>query len=318
MRSARLTAALAFVDLTRVLYFGPPVFSVFLLGAVVAMPQAPYWSALVRIVIGGLVGFSGGFVLNDWADRAADRVMLDARQHLPDYERQLRKERRFTGTRPVAAGIVSPNAALAFALVLIGISGGIALTFPSPHRWYLLGALAYSTVAEPTYCVLKRRQGRVPVATFFHATLLGVCPAAGYLAVCRPDRTALGLFLSLYFWEVGFNQLYDTVDAENDRHRGVTTLSAALGLRFVSRWCLVLSAITVASFAWVWSTSGSGPVMLGAVGVAGALLLGTDALFAIRPQLRIASAAIDIHQLFVMLVVAGTVGDAALRWFSVC
>jgi len=311
-------AALALIDLTRILYFGPAVFSVFLLGGVVAMRQAPDWGALARIVIAGVVGFSGGFVLNDWADRAADRVMLAARQHLPDYERQLRRERRGTGTRPIAAGFVSPHAALAFALVLIGISGAIVCTFPSPHRWYLLGALAFNAAAEPTYCFLKRRQGKLPIATFFHAVLLGICPAAAYLAVRHPDRTALGLFLSLYFWEVGFNQLYDTVDAENDRRRGITTLSATVGLSFVAPWCLVFSTLTIASFAWVWWTSGLGAVMLGGLGVAGALVLATDGLLLVRPRLRVASAAINIHQVFLMLVVAGTVADAALRWLSAC
>jgi len=315
-RPSARAAAGAFVDLTRIAYFGPGVAAAFLLGAVLAMPDAPDWSALGRIVLGGLIGFSGGFVLNDWADRTRDRLALEARIHHPDYERQLRRERPFTRTRPLAIGLVSPNAGLAFALALIAVSAGIALTFPSPHRWYILSALAFCAAAEPLYCRLKPSQGDVPVATFFHAALLGVCPAVGYLALARPDWTALGLFLWLYLWEVGFNQLYDTVDAENDRLRGVATLSTTRGLPFVARWCLAASALTSGCFLWVWWTSGFGRLAEAGLCLAGAVLLGTDLVLVLRPRLRVASAAITLHQVYVMIIVAATLADAELRWFS--
>jgi len=307
---------LALIDLTRILYFGPAVLSVFLIGAVLAMPDGRMWSTLLRVLFLGVVGFSGGFVLNDWADCASDRVMLDARMHHPEYVEQLRKERRFTGTRPMAAGIISPSAGLAFALVLIAISGAVALTLPSPHRWYVLAGLAFGTAAEPLYCVLKRKQTRFPFATFLSAALVGICPAVGYLAVREPDLTALALFVSLYFWELGFNQLYDTVDTENDRLRGITTLSRAIGLRFVAGWCLLLSVLSTASFVFVWRSTASGSAMLAGICAAALILIGTDAVLLARPRLRTASAAIGIHQVFVIIIVAATVIDAILRWTS--
>ena len=129
----------ALVDLTRMLYFGPVVLSFFVLGVMLAMPDAPMWSGLVRVLLAGAIGFAGGFVLNDWAGWRADKVMLAARAHEAEYLAQLHRERRFTGTRPIAAGIVSPAAGLAFGLGLMAVSGAICLTFPSPNRWYLAG-----------------------------------------------------------------------------------------------------------------------------------------------------------------------------------
>jgi len=317
VRSRNVSVALALLDLTRMLYFGPAVLSAFLLGAVLAMPEGPMWGTLVRILILGVVGFSGGMVLNDWADKEPDRLMLAARAHHPDYARQLRRERPFTGTRPIAAGIISPGAGFAFAMGLVAVSAGVALTLPSPHRWYVIGALALGITGEPMYCLVKQRQKRLPFATFLSGALVALPAPAGYLAIRRPDRTALLLFVSFYFWEVGFNQLYDTVDAENDRRRGITTLSRAFGLRFVGGWCLALSSLCAAAFLAVWRSAGVGPIMLAGICIAALLLLGTDARLRLRPGLKAASRAIGVHQLFLVIIVCATVADVALRWLSV-
>jgi 4-hydroxybenzoate polyprenyltransferase len=308
----------ALVDLTRMLYFGPAVACMFVLGAMLAMPQTPAWWALGRLMFAGLVGFAGGFVLNDWADWRADRAMLAARAHDAEYLEQLRKERLFTGTRPIAAGILSPGEGLAFALVLIGISGAVCLTFPSPNRWYLLGILAYCTVAEPTYCFIKKKQKVFPFATFFHAPLEGLCPVAAYLAVRPPSMVVLGLFASIYFWEVGFNQLYDTIDVENDRLRGITTLSSVLGVRFVAGWAFTFSVLSTAGFVFAWWMSHSGPVMIVGVLGAGALMAGADVFLFLRPRKGVARATIGIHLLQIVLAVGATTADAVLRWVGVC
>jgi 4-hydroxybenzoate polyprenyltransferase len=317
MTPRKPSVAFAFVDLTRMLYFGPAVASVFLLGALLAMPDVPMWSALVRMLAVGVLGFSGGFVLNDWADWKADRTMLAARAHDADYLAQLRRERVFTHTRPVAAGIVSLNAALAFALALIGASAAVAFTFPFPQRFYVLGALAFDTVAEPTYCFIKRRQGTFPFATFFHAILEGLCPAAAYLAIRRPDLTALGLFACIYFWEVGFNQVYDALDVENDRLRGLTTLSTTVGVRFVAGWGLTFSLLTTAAFVWTWRLSHSGPVMLAGVLAGGMLMAGADVLLLLRPRPAVAKRTVGIHLAQLILVVGATAVDVVLRWTGV-
>jgi len=308
--------ALALVDLSRVLYFGPAVLSAFLLGAVLGMPEGPKWGALLKILLGGLAGFSAGFVLNDCMDAEADRRMLAARAHLPEYEKQLRTERRFTGTRPIAAGIVSPSGALAFAAALTAVSAAIAATFPAPHRWYVLGGLGIGVVGEPAYCLIKRRQRRLPLATFLSAPLVALPAPVGYLAVRRPDATAALLFASFFFWELGFNQLYDTVDAENDRLRGITTLSVSLGLRFVAVWALAMSSLCCVAFVLLWRAAAGGTAMLAGLLVAGALLIGTDGLLVARPRLPTARRAISLHQVFIVIVVAATVLDAAVRWLS--
>ena len=309
----------ALVDLTRMLYFGPPVLSLFVLGSVLAMPEGPVWSAIVRVLFAGGVGFAGGFVLNDWADWRADKAMLAARAHDAEYMAQLRRERPFTGTRPIAAGIISPRAGLAFALALIAASAAVCLTFPSPHRWYLVGALAYCTVAEPVYCFIKRKQkGLFPFATFFHAPLEALCPAMAYLAVRRPDLTPLGLFASMYFWEVGFNQLYDTIDVENDRLRGITTLSSVLGVRFVAAWGFTFSLLCTA--AYTPSHGGCPTPARSCSPVCSAQApscCGADAFLFARPTHRAARATINIHLAQVMLVVGAATLGAALHWVGV-
>ncbi len=317
MTARALRVAGALVDLTRILYFGPAVGCLFVLGAVLAMPHAPQWGALGRVLFLGLVGFSGGFVLNDVADWRADRAMLAARAHDAEYLAQLRRERAFTHTRPIAAGIVSPGAGLAYALALISISAAVCFTFPAPHRWYLLAILAYCSVAEPAYCAIKKRQRVFPVATFFHAPLEALCPVAAYLAVRAPALTCVGLFASIYCWEVGFNQLYDTIDVENDRVRGVTTLSSVLGVRFVAGWAFTFSLLSTAGFAFTWWASHSGPVMLAGVLAAGALMAGADAVLFLRPRKEVARTAIRLHLLQIILAVSATAADAALRWAGV-
>jgi len=314
-RVLRLAGAL--VDLTRMLYFGPAVAAMFVLGIMLAMAQAPMWWAFARVMVAGLAGFSAGFVLNDLAGWRADREMLAARAHEAQYAEQLRKERLFTGTRPIAAGIVSPAGGLAFALALIAVAALVCLTFPSPNRWYVLAILVYCSVAEPLYCIIKEKQHVFPIATFFHAPLEALCPVAAYLAVRPPALTLVGLFTCIYFWEVGFNQLYDTIDVENDRVRGVTTLSSVLGVRFVAGWAFTFSVLSTAGFVFTWWASRSGPVMLAGVLGAGALMAGADAFLLLRPRKEVARAAIGIHLLQLILVVGSTTADVVLRWVGV-
>ena len=314
MSSEKPPLVFALVDLTRILYYGPAVAGAFLLGAVLAMPDRPLWLALAQILFVGITGFSAGFVVNDWMDWRADKVTLAARGQYPEYAAQLRRERPLTGTRPIAAGIIRPASALAFALALIAAAAAVALTLPVPHRWYVLAGLLFGNGAEALYCVIKRGQRRFPFATFLSAALVALPASVGYLAAHRPDLTALLLFASFYAWEVGFNQLHDAVDAENDRRRGIFTLSGTFGLRFVAAWCLTLSAVVTACFLAVWRTSGSGIAMLAGICAAAVLLLGTDVLFLVRPKLRMAGAAIEIHLAFVLVVVVATVMDSAARW----
>jgi 4-hydroxybenzoate polyprenyltransferase len=307
----------ALVDLTRMIYFGPAVACMFLLGVFLAMPHGPMWWAFARVLFAGLVGFAGGFVLNDWADWRADRAMLAARAHDAQYLEQLRKERLFTGTRPIAAGILSPAAGLAWALGLIAVSAAVCLTFPSPNRWYLLAILAYCTVAEPTYCLIKKKQKLFPIATFFHAPLEGLCPVAAYLAVRPPSITVLGLFASIYFWEVGFNQLYDTIDVENDRLRGITTLSSVLGVRFVAGWAFTFSVLSTAGFVFTWWAAHASTVMIAGVLGAGALMAGADVFLFLRPRKGVARATIGIHLLELVLAVGATSAGVVLHWVGV-
>lgn len=93
------------------------------------MPRAEWAEVLIAVLI-AVVSFSlassGCYVLNDVADREADRL-------------HPRKKHR-----PVASGAISPHAARLFALVLyIAAFGLVFLLDPVPRKWYTMVLLLY-------------------------------------------------------------------------------------------------------------------------------------------------------------------------------
>lgn len=255
----------AYFDLTRMSYFGPPVAALFLLGALLGFGVTDqfHWLTALKVLIGGLVGTSAGFVLNDVVDRRHDLAIYGAVTPDKLYLRQMKLERPFTRARPLAAGMLSSWEAIALSVVLAGVASAIAWSFPSPRRYFILGMLGYNFAGEPLYCLVKQRQMRYPFATFITASLIGLWPVAGYSAVTFPDRAALLLFLTIFLWETGHNQVYDVMDYENDLRRGLKVMTVLYGLRVVSVWVFVTGVLVCASVLGLWLVAGLSYAFLG-------------------------------------------------------
>ncbi len=278
----------AYFDLTRMSYFGAPVAAVFLFGTLVGFGVTGQfdWVVLVKVLFGGLLGTSAGFVLNDMADRRHDRVIYG--EAVPDelYLRQIRMERPFTKARPLAAGILSPIEAGVLCAVLAGLAAVIALTFPPPRNYWILAILGYNFVGEPGYCWVKQRQMRFPLATFITGSLIGLWPVAGYAGAALPDRVAFLLFLVIFFWETGHNQVYDIVDYENDRRRGLNVMTVLYGLKAVSTWVFVLGILLCASVVALWRVADFSPVFLAVAGAGLALFTAMNVRLLLKPSVK--------------------------------
>ncbi|MBN2542689.1 UbiA family prenyltransferase [bacterium] len=230
------------IDLTRMLFFGPFVAAGTAVGALLGAMSVGvfHWCIFVKSIVACLLGFGAGFVLNDLVDRKRDEVIYTLENQDPEYINILRRERIFTKTRPLAAGIVSPAAGLIWALLLIAGSAAIIWTFPTPQRWWLLVLLFFGCIGEVVYCKLKAIQNIIPFATIQAAFTLASISLAGYIANARFDMGAVLIYLWLFFWESGHNQLYDVADKLNDLRRGINVLSTKYGIRAVAVWTLII------------------------------------------------------------------------------
>jgi decaprenyl-phosphate phosphoribosyltransferase len=94
-------------------------------------PSALSWAS-AAIVVQAVLAFSlvasAIYAFNDWMDRAADRLHPEKRH------------------RPVASGAVAPNAALAFAALLLLAGGALALRLP-PEFGVILACYAVLNIA---------------------------------------------------------------------------------------------------------------------------------------------------------------------------
>ncbi len=300
------------LDLTRMSWFGPFVVAAFALGAVAGFHELGRFDGwdLLKILVGGSLGFAGGFVLNDWADSEQDRVLYAGRELDQNYQKQLRRERPFTKGRPIPAGIVTSSQAFLFALLLYALAGAVACSFPSPHHWYLLGLMVYTGIGEPLYCVVKRRQGRTPFATVLTATLLGLTPLAGYLALGHPGLLALAIFLVLVTWELGHNQAYDIIDYENDKRRNLRVATVMLGLDFVARWVFVNVLLHLGAVVFLGLAARMGWIYLGITTIGAIPLLIATARLLKNPDVPTGQAVHDQLLYYLMVILVALVANA--------
>jgi len=300
------------LDLTRMSWFGLFVVTGFALGAVVGFHQLGSFNGwdLLKILVGGSLGFAGGFVLNDWADSEQDRVLYAGRELDQSYQKQIRRERPFTKGRPIAAGIVTSSQALLFALLLYALAAAFAYSFPSPHRWYLLGLMVYTGLGEPFYCVVKRRQGHTPFATVLTATLLGITPLAGYLALGHPGLLALAIFLILVTWELGHNQAYDIIDYENDKSRGLRVATVMLGLDFVARWVFTSVLLHLGAVVFLGLVAKMGWIYLGITAIGAIPLLIAAGRLLKNPDIPTGQAVHDQLLYYLMVILVALIANA--------
>jgi protoheme IX farnesyltransferase len=162
----------------------PRIMSLLVLTAVCAMIAAargtPSSTALLAVVIGGGLACGGASALNHVIDRDIDRLMGPR-----------------TASRPVAAGRISPQRAVAFAAVLLASSFAVMTAFDNPLAAALaLSGGAYYVVvytlwlkrSTPQNIVIGGAAGAIP-------TLSGWAAASGHLGL-----GAIFLFAIVVLW----------------------------------------------------------------------------------------------------------------------
>jgi len=159
----------------------PRVQSLLLLTTVTTMYVAgdPSLTLVALTVLGGSLSAGGAGAVNHWFDRDIDARMAR------------------TATRPVAAGRVSPRAALSFGLLLAALSFALlALTVNLLAACLALaGFLGYVLVYT---CWLKRS---TPQNIVIGGAAGAVPPLVGWAAVTGGvDSTALYLFAIVFYW----------------------------------------------------------------------------------------------------------------------
>jgi 4-hydroxybenzoate polyprenyltransferase len=206
----------AYIDLMRLQFFfaWPLLFSSGYLLATITYGGFE-WFVLVKVALIGFFGFEAGLVLNDYIDRDIDKK---------DIEGRLTRYWRFSGTRPLPAGLIPPAHALILFIVLAGIAAVLILTLPYPHSIYVLLLMVYCYVIEAFYQYEKRIPQVFPFPQLIGRTDFAIFPVAGYLCVGSPDTTVFLYFIFFYPFAIAHLGANDLIDEANDHARGLRTI----------------------------------------------------------------------------------------------
>jgi protoheme IX farnesyltransferase len=200
-------------------------------GALLAPGPLPVARLVVSLVATALV-VGAANALNMYAERDADAFM------------------RRTRSRPLPSGRLSPEIALAFALLLatLGLNTlGVVAGGPA-FALTLLACASYVLVYTP----LKRIS---PVALYVGALPGALPPLIGYAsATGTVGQGALWLFLVLFVWQIPHFLAIAIFRAEDYRAAGMAVLPVVKGVpaakRAVVAWSFVLALVTLLP-AWI-------------------------------------------------------------------
>jgi len=287
----------AYIDLTRLQFFfaWPLLFcSGYLLATTVYGNFA--WFDLARVSLIGFFGFEAGLVLNDYIDRDYDKKDIESDK--------LTKYWRIYRTRPIPAGLISPNQALGLFIGLAAITTALIATLPYPHSLIVLLIMIYSYTIEMFYQIEKRQPQQFPFAQLIGRTDFALFPVAGYLCLGNPDLNAFLYFVFFYPFALAHLGVNDLIDVANDRVRGMSTLPLLFDIPRTMYWILGFTVIH-AMMAFLFMTR------LGWIGRAG-LLIGLIILMAANGVIlknRTPDAALKMLPLFhvTMLLYAGSI-----------
>ena len=226
----------AYIDLTRA-HFLPAWPLIFCSGLFLAF--ANYggfsWSLTLKAALIGLFGFEAGFVLNDYIDRYRDR--LDVENSLTGYWRPFKE-------RPIPSGKISSKGAFSLFILLAGITSILIFTLPFPNSLYVFSIMLYSYGIEVFYQIKKRSQ-KYPIAQLLGRTDFTLFPAAGYLCYGHPDITILLYTIFFYPWTMAHLGLNDFIDVENDKARGMQSITILYGLKKTMYWITGFTALHI-------------------------------------------------------------------------
>jgi 4-hydroxybenzoate polyprenyltransferase len=227
----------AYIDLLRLQFFfaWPLLFSSGYLLAT-SVYGGFSWPALLQVALIGFFGFEAGLVLNDYVDRDYDKKDIE--------QDRLTKYWRVFGSRPVSEGLISPGNALGLFLILVIITTGLIVTLPYPHSLFILGIMLLCYALEIFYQVKKRKE-HLPVAQLAGRVDFALFPVAGYLCAGYPDITALLYFAFFYPFALAHLGANDLIDVNNDRARGMHTITTLYGERRTACWIAVFTAANI-------------------------------------------------------------------------
>jgi 4-hydroxybenzoate polyprenyltransferase len=288
----------AYIDLTRLQFFfaWPLLFcSGYLLATTVYGNFT--WFDLARVSLIGFFGFEAGLVLNDYIDRDYDKKDIESDK--------LTKYWRIFKTRPIPAGLISPNQALGLFIGLAAITTVLIVTLPYPHSLIVLLIMIYSYTIEIFYQIEKRQPQQFPFAQLIGRTDFALFPVAGYLCLGNPDLNAFLYFVFFYPFALAHLGANDLIDVANDRARGMSTIPILYDIPRTTYWIAGFTIIH-AMMAFLFMTR------LGWIGRAG-LLIGLIVLLAANVVIlknKTPEAGLKVLPLFhvTMLVYAGSIG----------
>ena len=227
----------AYIDLLRLQFFfaWPLLFcSGYLLATTVYGGFS--WPTLLHVALIGLFGFEAGFILNDYVDRDYDKKDIE--------KNRLTKYWRVFGSRPVSEGLISPGNALILFLIFVLVTTVLVLALPYPNSLWVLAIMFLCYALEVFYQVKKRDQ-RFPAAQLAGRIDFALFPVAGYLCAGIPDITALLYFAFFYPFAMAHLGANDLIDVNNDRVRGMNTITTLYGECGTAWWIAGFSAVNV-------------------------------------------------------------------------
>ena len=188
---------------------------------VLAAGGRPPLSLLLIFIAGTFVMRSAGVTINDWWDR--------------DMDRQVDRTR----TRPLAAGRLSPVAALILFALLLLVAAGL-LIFLNP----LTIALAPIALILAIFYPLAKRVLPIPQA------VLGMAFGWGAIMAWAAIRNEIGgpavaIFIATICWAIGYDTIYALQDRDDDSRVGIRSSALFFGRQVWLVVFLVLMAMAV-------------------------------------------------------------------------
>ena len=226
----------AYIDLTRLHFFfaWPLLFcSGYLLATTVYGNFA--WFDLARVSLIGFFGFEAGLVLNDYIDRNYDKKDIESDK--------LTKYWRIFNTRPIPAGLISPDQALAVFIGFAAITTALIATLPYPHSLLVFLIMVYCYTIEIFYQIEKRQPQQFPFAQIIGRTDFALFPVAGYLCLGNPDLNAALYFVFFYPFALAHLGVNDLIDVANDRVRGMSTIPILYDIPRTTYWIFGFTVI---------------------------------------------------------------------------
>jgi 4-hydroxybenzoate polyprenyltransferase len=205
-------------------------------GGVPSMDGDRTRALLAAVVVCMVTARSAAMAFNRWLDRHFDA-----------------KNPR-TAIREIPAGIVSPEGALRFT-ILMSAAFAVTTAFINPL------CLALSPVALAVVLGYSYTKRFTPLCHLVLGVGLSLAPIGAFLAVTGAFAFLPVLFsLAVLCWVSGFDIIYALQDVEFDRSQGLESIPARLGVAGALRVSRVLHLLSAAFIVWAGMVGGFGAI----------------------------------------------------------